>query len=236
MYYRFCKSNPINIRCLWWPVCTHSTHQVYLRIPHDLGVSWCISVYRTTDHGVYLGVSLKSAANSNRTVLAWLPHPTQALQGLASPESSPQWTAGTAHIGCRIKPLRCNLGGEMKYLKQINNIFCNILQWTALLRLFVLMFYLFTSASWCIWWCDIMWNRLTIVHEMQDLFPTRHLHHIGRTPQALGSSGLARHGAWMVPGEWVDPLFWRRISISISENMKHIIFGIFWTCHVHLCE
>ena len=104
-------------------VYTHSTHQVYLRIPHDLGVSWCISVYRTTDHGVYLGVSLKSAANSNRTVLAWLPHPTQALQGLASPESSPQWTAGTAHIGCRIKPLRCNLGGEMKYLKYINICF-----------------------------------------------------------------------------------------------------------------
>ena len=125
MYYRFCKSNPINIRCLWWPVCTHSTHQVYLRIPHDLGVSWCISVYRTTDHGVYLGVSLKSAANSKRTVLAWLPHPTQALQGLASPESSPQWTAGTAHIGCRIKPLRCNLGGEMKYLKYFFAIFCN---------------------------------------------------------------------------------------------------------------
>ena len=106
-------------------VYTHSTHQVYLRIPHDLGVSWCISVHRTTDHGVYLGVSLKSAANSNRTVLAWLPHPTQALQGLASPESSPQWTAGTAHIGCRIKPLRCNLGGEMKYLKYFFAIFCN---------------------------------------------------------------------------------------------------------------
>ena len=29
---------------------------------------------------------------------------------------------------------------------------------------------------------------------------------------------LAWHwGAWMVPGEWVDPLFWRRISISIRK-------------------
>ena len=209
-------------------VYTHSAHQVYLRIPHDLGVSWCISVYRTTDHGVYLGVSLKSAANSNRTVLAWLPHPTQALQGLASPESSPQWTAGTAHIGCRIKPLRCNLGGEMKYLKQINNIFCNILQWTALLRLFVLMFYLFTSASWCIWWCDIMWNRLTIVHEMQDLFPeTRHLHHIDRTPpQALGSSGLALRcldGPWRMSG---SPFLTTDLNFNLRKYEPYYFWNI----------
>ena len=129
---------------------------------------------------------------------------------------------------------------------RLTYVFCNILQWTALLRLFVLMFYHVLPFYICIvmylmmWYhveiCGIDWHRLTIVHEMQDLFPTRHLHHIGRTPQALGSSGLARHGAWMVPGEWVDPLFWRRISISISKNVNHIIFGIFWTCHVHLCE
>ena len=57
-----------------------------------------------------------------------------------------------------------------------------------------------------------MWNRLTIVHEMQDLFPeTRHLHHIGRTPpQALGSSGLALRltevPGWSLANEWI-PFF-----------------------------
>ena len=51
--------------------------------------------------------------------------------------------------------------------------------------------------------CGIDWLWLTIVHEMQDLFPTRHLHHIGRTPQALGSSGLAlRLTARCLDGPW----------------------------------
>ena len=99
------------------------------------------------------------------------------------------------------------------------------------------MFYLFTSASWCIWWCDIMRNRLTIVHEMQDLFPeTRHLHHIGRTPpQALGSSGLALRcldGPWRMGGSPFLTLTHLNFHLKKCEPYY---FGIFWTCHVHLC-
>ena len=195
---------------------------VYLCLPNH--GSWCVS-------GCIIEVGCKFKPHC--AGLAATPHTGTAGIGFARVIS----TMDGRHCPHRLQNQASAMQpGRWNEIFEI--FFCNILQWTALLRLFVLMFYLFTSASLCIWWCDIMWNRLTIVHEMQDLFPeTRHLHHIGRTPQALGSSGLARHGAWMVPGEWVDPLFWRRISISISENMnQHIIFGIFWTCHVHLCE
>ena len=76
-----------------------------------------------------------------------------------------------------------------------------------------------------------MWNRLTIVHEMQDLFPTRHLHHIGRTPpQALGSSGLALRltevPGWSLANEWIP--FFDDGSQFQSENMNHIEPYYFW--------
>lgn len=107
----------------------------------------------------------------------------------------------------------------------------------------VLPFYICIVMYLMMWYhveiCGIDWLWLTIVHEMQDLFPTRHLHHIGRTPpQALGSSGLALRcldGPWRMSG---SPFLTTDLNFNqkIWTILNHIIFGIFWTCHVHLCE
>ena len=73
-----------------------------------------------------------------------------------------------------------------------------------------------------------MWNRLTIVREMQDLFPeTRHLHHIGRTPpQALGSSGLALRcldGPWRMSG---SPFLTTDLNFNLRKYEPYYFWNI----------
>ena len=205
---------------------------VYLCLPNH--GSWCVS-------GCIIEVGCKFKPHC--AGLAATPHTGTAGIGFARVIS----TMDGRHCPHRLQNQASAMQpGRWNEIFEIDYINICFLQYFAMNSTFtfvcsnVLPFYICIVMYLMMWYhveiCGIDWLWLTIVHEMQDLFPTRHLHHIGRTPQALGSSGLARHGAWMVPGEWVDPLFWRRISISISENMNHIIFGIFWTCHVHLCE